>query len=128
MDKYYEEVASQIVCLSYVFNEIEIGKNKVLEMRPIIKMLQPTLLNPKSYKNIYHILKQLKIFAKTGIEREWLFIGCDGPHSCLTSQIIKLSPDEFDFATLVPGLGHLRINQMKTILCIVDNILLELLE
>ena len=57
MDKYYEEVGSQIFYLCFVFNEIEIGENKVLENRPIIKMWETTLLNPNSYKNIHHILK-----------------------------------------------------------------------
>ena len=30
-------------------------------------MLEPILLNPKSYKVIHHILKQLTIFAKVGM-------------------------------------------------------------
>ena len=70
VNKYYEEVGSLIFCLSNVFNEIEISENKVLEKRPMIKMSEPILLNPNSYKNIHHILKQLKIFAKIGIDRE----------------------------------------------------------
>ena len=59
MHKYYEEVGSQIFYLRNVFNEIEIGENKIPENRPIIKISEPILLNPKIYKNIYHILKQL---------------------------------------------------------------------
>ena len=41
MHKYYEEVGSQIFYLRNVFNEIEIGENKVPENRPIIKMSEP---------------------------------------------------------------------------------------
>ena len=48
VDKYYEEVGSQICYLPNVFNEIEIGENKVLENLPIIKMSEPILLNPNS--------------------------------------------------------------------------------
>ena len=125
MNKYYEEVGSQIFCLSNIFNEIEIGENKVLEKRPIIKMSESILLNPNSYKNIHHVLKQVKIFAKIGTDREWVFIGCDGPPYCLASRIVECSPDEFDFAAIVPGLGDLHMNQMKTMLRIVDDILLE---
>ena len=125
MNKYYEEVGSQIFCLSNIFNEIEIGENKVLEKRPIIKMSESILLNPNSYKDIHHVLKQLKIFAKIGTDREWVFKGCDGPPYCLASRIVECSPDEFDFAAIVPGLGHLHMNQMTTMLRIVDDILLE---
>ena len=53
-----------------------------------------------------------------------MFIGCNGPPYCLASRIVESSPDEFDFS-LVPGLGHLHMNQMKTMLRIVDDILLE---
>ena len=122
MDKYYEEVGSQIFYLCNVFDEIDIGENKVLENRPIIKMSEPVLLNPNTYENIHHILKQLKIFAKIGIDREWVFIDCDGPPYCLASRIVESSPNEFDLAALVTGLGHLHMNQMKTILRIADDI------
>ena len=62
---------------------------------------------------------------KIGIDREWVFIGCNGPPSCLASQIVESFSDEFDFAALIPGLGHLHMNQMKIILCIAEDILLE---
>ena len=83
-------------------------------------MLEPILLNPNGYKNIHHILKQLKIFA------EWVLIDFDRPPYCLASGILKSSPDEFDFSTLVAGLGDLHMNRMKTILSIAEDILLEL--
>ena len=83
-------------------------------------MLEPILLNPNGYKNIHHILKQLKIFA------EWGLIDFDRPPYCLASGILKSSPDEFDFSTLVAGLGDLHMNRMKTILSIAEDILLEL--
>ena len=82
-------------------------------------MLEPILLNPNGYKNIHHILKQLKIFA------EWVLIDFDRPPYCLASGILKSSPDEFDFSTLVAGLGDLHMNRMKTILSIAEDILLE---
>ena len=83
-------------------------------------MLEPILLNPNGYKNIHHIPKQLKIFA------EWVLIDFDRPPYCLASGILKSSPDEFDFSTLVAGLGDLHMNRMKTILSIAEDILLEL--
>ena len=83
-------------------------------------MLEPILLNPNGYKNIHHILKQLKIFA------EWVLIDFDRPPYCLASGILKSSPDEFDFSTLVAGLSDLHMNRMKTILSIAEDILLEL--
>ena len=125
VDKYHEEVGSQISYLYDVFNETEICENEALKNRPIIEMSEPIFLNPNNYKNIHHILKQLKIFAKIGINREWVLIGCDGPPYCLASRIIQSSSDEFDFAALVPGLGQLHMNQMKTILHIADDILPE---
>ena len=102
VDKYYQEVGSQTFYLSNVFNENKVGKNKVLENLPIIKMLEPIWLNPNSYKIMHHILKQLTIFAKVGMDREWVFIGCDVLPYCLPSKIVKSSPDEFDFTALVP--------------------------
>ena len=70
MGKYYQEVGSQTFYLSSVFNENKVGKNKVLENLPIIKMLEPILLNPNSHKIIHHILRQLTNFAKVGMDRE----------------------------------------------------------
>ena len=104
---------------------MKLRSRKVLENRPIIKMSEPILLNPNSCKNIHHILKQFKIFAKIGIDREWVFIGCDGPPYCSALRIVESSPGKFDFAALVPGLGHLHMNPMKAILRIADDILLE---
>ena len=88
-------------------------------------MAESVLLNPNSYENIEHILQSLKCFSKIGSDREWVFIGCDGPLYCLVERTIERNPEKFDYVSTVPGLGHLHMNQMKTLFKILDPILLE---
>ena len=107
------------------FGEVDIGQCQNSETRPQIKMSDPVLLNPNSYKNLETILTEMKQFANIGKDREWVFLGCDGPPYCLSERIIESNPEKFEFASLVPGLGHLHMNQMKTIFKVMEDIILE---
>ena len=46
-------------------------------------------------------------------KRQWCYVGCDGPPYCLASRIIEQDLDNYDWITLLPGLGHLNMNQVK---------------
>ena len=99
--------------------------NDDLEVRPIIKMAEPILLNPNSYQNMKAIMKELKDKAGVGVDRHWVFVGCDGPPYCLASRLKEANPSDFAYISLVPGLGHLHMNQLKTYFKIIDKVLLE---
>ena len=88
-------------------------------------MFEPVLLNPNSYKNIKVILNEIKENSNIGKDREWVFIGCDGPPYCLSERIAEADPSSYDFASFVPGQGHMHMNQLKTIFKVLDDILLE---
>ena len=107
-------------------DNIDIGQQNK-EIRPVIKMAEPVLLNPNSYANMKVILSEVKKFADVGVNREWVFIGCDGPPYCLSERICESDQQQFDFVSMVPGLGHLHMNQLKTLFKILDDIILELL-
>jgi hypothetical protein len=55
----------------------------------------------------------LKTNMEVPAKRHWCYIGCDGPPYCLASRIIEQDPDTYDWVTLLPGLGHLNMNQVK---------------
>ena len=101
------------------------GQHADKEFKPLIRMVEPVLLNPNSYSNIEKILEQMKVFAKVGVEREWVFLGCDGPPCCLAERIIHKEKEKFNFVSMVPGLGHYHMNQQKTVFKILDEIVLE---
>lgn len=77
---------------------------------------EPVLLNPNSYENIEHILESLKANLKIGTDRQWSYVGCDGPPYCLASRLAEKDKSKYEWLTLVPGLGHLNMNQMKSLL------------
>ena len=87
------------------------------------KIGKSVLLNPNSYKNIVKIISSLKSNLEIGYSRQWTVVGCDGPSYCLASHIIIY----YDWISLVSGLGHLNMNQLKTLFKIVDKISLEAL-
>ena len=62
---------------------------------------------------------------RIGEEREWVLLGCDGPPYCFSSRIIERNPLKYDWVSIVSGLGHLNINQLKTFFKIVNEICLE---
>ena len=49
-------------------------------------------------------------------------VGCDGPPYRIAARIIENNPSH-DWAVLVPGLGHLHMNQMKTLFKVLDKII-----
>ena len=123
-----DESDSVIVIRDETFSDqletLDVGQNKTLEVSPKVVMAESFLLNPNSYKNIEAILGDIKDFAIVDEDHEWR-LGCDGPPYCLSERIAENSPDEFDFASFVPGLGHLHMNQMQTIFRILDRVILE---
>ena len=54
-----------------------------------ISMGEPILVNPNSFKNLETILDQLHENIENS-EREWLFVGADGPPYC------KQNPGQYD--------------------------------
>lgn len=76
-------------------------------------MGEPILLNPNSYDNIKEILESLKVNLGIGKGKQWCYVGCDGPPYCLASRLIAKNPEYYHWVTLVPGLGHLNMNQLK---------------
>ena len=59
------------------------------------------------------------------MDREWVILGCDGPPLRMASIITQKEPQKCDWVYLVPGLAHLHMNPLKTILQIMDKIMLE---
>lgn len=111
-------------CGINLLKDVDVGAKKC-EHKPLIRMVESIMLNPNSYKNIESILMEMKIIAEIGKSRQWVFLGCDGPPYCLSERIINREVERFDFAAMVPGLGHLHMNQQKTLFKILDEIMLE---
>ena len=88
-------------------------------------MGEPVLVNPNSFESVKMILKEYKLLHDIGNSREWVFLGCDGPPYRMASIIIDSNKEEFDWLSLIPGFGHLHMNQLKTLFKVCDNILLE---
>ena len=57
--------------------------------------------------------------------RKWIFLGCDGPLYQIASRIIDTHSDKYDWVSLVSGLGHLHMNQMKTLFKVLHEIILK---
>ena len=79
-----------------------------------MKVGEPVLLNPNSYINIEKILDQLKENVEIPKSRKWSYVGCDGPPYCLASRLIEEANDKYGWIALLPGLGHLNMNQLKS--------------
>ena len=60
------------------------------------------------------ILHDLKENVEIGKAREWSYVGCDGPPYCLASRLIEEDKTVYDWVVMLPGLGHLNMNQMKS--------------
>ena len=70
-----EEIQCNINSITCVDpNKIDIGQVSS-ENKPVIKMFEPVLVNPNSYKNVEIILKEIKEKAING-DRKWVFVGC----------------------------------------------------
>ena len=93
----------------YIYSGNKIGKN----LKPQVTG-EPILLNPNCYQNIDSILQSFKYILRIGEEREWALLGCDGPPYCLSRRIIERNPFKYDWVSIVSGLGHLNMSQLKT--------------
>lgn len=91
---------------------------------PFIQVGEPILCNPNSYDNLKTILMQLKSYLNISKDRFWTYLGCDGPPYVMASRLIEADKNEFDWITLLPGLGHLNMSQVKGYFKVLDNICL----
>ena len=71
------------------------------------------------------MLQHVKETTGIGETREWTFVGCDGPPYVMASNLKESSPEEYGWLSLVPGLGHLYMNQIKTFFRVIEHIILE---
>ena len=92
---------------------IYLGETETINNRPQ-QIGEPILVNPNSYVNVSVILEKLREYLGIGKSREWTYIGCDGPPYCLASRLIERNPELYDWAVVLPGLGHLNMNQVKS--------------
>ena len=90
-----------------------------------ISVGKPAMKNPNTYDSIKAIIEEYKDINSIGVEREWVALGCDGPPYCIGSRIIEKNPEKFDWLTLVSGMGHLHMNQMKTFFKVCDQVFME---
>ena len=88
-------------------------------------MTKPILLNPNSYKNIESTLKEIRNIVNIDVDQKWVFVVCNDLPYCLSLRIVESKPNEFNFPAIIPGLGHLHKNQMKTIFRILEDVLTE---
>ena len=86
---------------------------------------EPIMVNPNSFDRAKHILDEYKLLHKIGVDREWVILGCDGPPFRMASIMTQKEPQKYDWVYFVPGLGHLHMNQLITILKIMDTIMLQ---
>ena len=77
-------------------------------------MGEPILDKPESYVSI-----KRKENHSIEEKRQWVFLGCDGAPYCLANRIIDESDSEYE--SLIPGLGHLHMNEIKTFLKVLDS-------
>ena len=76
-------------------------------------MGEPVLMNPNSYATVEAILESYKDLHGIGHSRHWVFLGCDGVPYRLANQIKLANSEKFDWLVLLPGLGHLHMNQLN---------------
>ena len=98
----------------------EVNKNAKL-----IQIGEPVMVNPNSFINAEYIFDQYKKLHGISEAREWVALGCDGPPYRMVSKLIEANPEKYDWFCLVPGLGHLHMNQLKTLFKVLDYIMLE---
>ena len=59
----------------------------------------------------------------TGEKRQWLYVGCDGPPYVIASRLVD--EGNYEWVAMSNGLGHLYMNQQKTLFNITRDIILE---
>ena len=83
------------------------------------------MVNPNSFINVEYILDQYKKSHGISEAREGVALGCDGPPYRMASKLVEANPEKYDWLCLVLGLGHLHMNQLKTLFKVLDYIILE---
>ena len=58
-----------------------------------------------------------------GENREWSYVGCDGPPYIIASRLVD--EGDYEWVAMSNGLGHLYMNQQKTLFNIACDIILE---
>ena len=104
--------------------EFNFGKNATVNTSSL-KMGEPVMVNPNSYVNLEIILEQLK--CNLIGDRKWTILGSDGPPYNLASRIIENNPEKYYWLIMASGMGHLHMNQIKSLFKVLDKILLDVL-
>lgn len=83
------------------------------------------LRNPNNSANIEQILDEYKNIHEIDVKKKKFFLRCDSPLYQIVIRIIDTHSDKYDLVLLVSGLGHLHMNQMKTLFKALNEIILE---
>ena len=119
----YDKRGEKVIFLDIKGKEFEtptnLNFNKVVDVGARVnrnnlklKVSEPVLTNPYSCKNIYHILGECRELHHIGDKRFWVFLGCDGLLYKIMNKMTESNCKKYDWVTLVPGMGHLHINQL----------------
>ena len=90
-----------------------------------ISLAEPIFLNIYSYDNIKTDFGPVKSNARYWWKRGVSYVGCDGLPYVTASRLIETDVGKYDWVAMSSSLGHLYMNQQKTLLNIACNILLE---
>ena len=90
-----------------------------------ISLAEPIFLNIYSYDNIKTDFGPVKSNARYWWKRRVSYVGCDGLPYVTASRLIETDVGKYDWVAMSSSLGHLYMNQQKTLLNIACNILLE---
>ena len=76
---------------------------------------EPVMVNPNSFINVEYILDQYKKLHGISETWEWVALGCDRLPYRMASKLVEANSEKYDWFCLVPRLGHLHMNQLKTL-------------
>ena len=105
---------------------LDVGQKGIFNKKKI--SVSEPMKNSNNYDSIKAIFEEYKDIHSIGVEREWVASDCDGHAYCIGSRIIEKKPERFDWLTLVSAMGHLHMNQMKTLFKVCDQVFMEPLE
>ena len=89
-----------------------------------VSLAEPIFLNIYSYDNIKTDFGPVKSNARYWWKRRVSYVGCDGLPYVTASRLIETDVGKYDWVAMSSSLGHLYMNQQKTLLNIACNILL----
>ena len=121
--KTYEEVRLISAEVPVTAKTNQLG-GEVIKNNAVLNVGEPIMVNPNSYVNVKIVLDHL-IAHEINSERKWVILGCDGPPYCMASRIIASNSEEYNCVTLSTGLGHLHMNELKSLFKVADKIILE---